>query len=233
MMSVSRLKDAVKRRYLRYKAEDKNAEDERVQELESANVIAASMPKDIGVPRYLRYKAEDKNADDYWDEELERANSILHNRVIRMERDKLCVDCARFDWLRTHFYTREAKRSGGRDLEKDDLKIGDEFQGRRFWIRLNTVALHGIEDDVQWLAFEIVLGVKDVAKQLAEHPRFVWTIQISECSLCSAIYSYASTMIQQSWPAGLQRELKVTLRRGCFLEEGRDHRCCSVRLLTL
>jgi hypothetical protein len=192
------------------------------------------MPNDVDIPRYIRYKAEDKNAADYWDEELERANSILHNRVIRMERDKLCVGCARFDWLRTHFYTREAKRSGGRDLEKDDLKIGNDFQGDQEKMKLWTVALHGIEDDVHWLAFETIPGVKDVAEQLAEHPRFQWTLQESqacECTLCSAIFSNASTMTRQSWPARLQRKLRVKLRRGRFLEEGENHHCYSVRLL--
>jgi hypothetical protein len=199
--------------------------------------MAASMPNDLDIPRYLRYKAEDKNADDYWDEELERANSILHNRVKRMERDKLCVGCARFDWLRTHFYTREAKRSGGRDLNKEDLKIRNDFKANladQKKTRLRTVALHGIEDNVQWKAFQIIPGMENSATRLAEHPRFEWIVQESEtlaCTLCSAIFAQASTRKHQS--SGLRSDLTVTLKRGCFLEKGGDHRCYPVGLLIL
>jgi hypothetical protein len=62
--------------------------------------------------RSPRYNTDTENVVDYWDEEIEIANKILHGRVIRMHRDRLCTGCARFDWLRTIYYTRETRRRG-------------------------------------------------------------------------------------------------------------------------
>jgi hypothetical protein len=156
--------------------------------------------------RFLHYKADVKDAKEYWDEELERANMILHGRVCRMHRDKLCTGCARFDLLRTHFYTREARRQGNQDLRPDD---------------------------VQWSSFEIVPGVEEEVKWLAEHPRFKWNLNGSQpvdCTLCKTLFGVGKKLDQfseQSSPLEYQGALELTIElwTGRFFEEGGSHQC--------
>jgi hypothetical protein len=41
--------------------------------------------------------------------DLKRANRIIYERVLRMSRDSLCVNCARLRWVKTHDLTRHFK----------------------------------------------------------------------------------------------------------------------------
>jgi hypothetical protein len=183
--------------------------------------------------RFLHYKADVKDAKEYWDEELERANMILHGRVCRMHRDKLCTGCARFDLLRTHFYTREARRQGNQDLRPEDRKMKKDFNGS--WHDMTTHArfLDGIEDNVQWSSFEIVPGVEEEVKWLAEHPRFKWNLNGSQpvdCTLCKTLFGVGKKLDQfseQSSPLEYQGALELTIElwTGRFFEEGGSHQC--------
>jgi hypothetical protein len=95
--------------------------------------MSGNTSKSADIPRYLRYKADVQKEKgslgvlgkpekkwwltrsyfrlsicterDYREAELCRANRILHDRVVRMRRGRLCTGCASFDWERTLFYT--------------------------------------------------------------------------------------------------------------------------------
>jgi hypothetical protein len=201
-----------------------------------------SAPATTDMPRYLRYKAEEKSADDYWDEELERANSILHNRIVRKDRDKLCVDCARFDWLRTHFYTRNCKRQG-QHLSHQDLtvKVEDEFlngpveSGGRPIMLQKTRHLGGIEDDVPWSDFEFVSDDAQEAKDLARRPRFVWSLvpgRETSCSLGDMLLDTFLPLLGSAQPLKPPHssEFSVRLYRNIFFEQQTGHYCWQVSL---
>jgi hypothetical protein len=188
-------------------------------------------PKDGTTPRYLRYKAEEKNADYYWDKELERANSILHNRVVRMQRDTLCTGCARFDFLRTHFYTRECtpsdetKANEFRKVDKNaDRPLGHQYQ--RY--------LTDVQDDVQWHSFETIQGIEEEVKLLAQHPEFKWKFENEQelvCILCKMLLQTAKATHEAqklSWTTHA-KDVVVNLMAGPLFEEGGRHECHEVR----
>jgi hypothetical protein len=190
--------------------------------------MAASTPKDAAIPRYLRYKSEEKKSDDYWDEELERANSILHNRVVRMQRDKLCTGCARFDFLRTHFYTRECiPRDKAQAAECQKVKN----DAKRPVNALPARNLLGMRDNVNWYCLETFQGVEEGVRLLAQHPEFMWKLGVDDelvCTICSMLFDAGKAMLIQpllphSW------YLVVGLRSGAFFEEGGQHKCREVR----
>jgi hypothetical protein len=186
----------------------------------------AASTSDAAIPRYLRYKAEEKSTDDYWDEELERANRILHNRVVRMHRDKLCTGCARFDFLRTHFYTRECIY---RDKKQEDECAKVKNDAKRP-VMTSSPRFDGIRDNVPWHSFETISGIRENIKLLAQHPEFSWKLdprQKLECTLCKI---FVDAVVQR----GLQPEtpgredLACQLRAGTLYEKGGLHRCNEV-----
>jgi hypothetical protein len=138
--------------------------------------------------------------------------------------------------LRTHFYTRQARRSGNRDLRPIDMLWKDEQDPGTWDDHLYPVSLKGIEDDVQWQVFETSMG-KNIA-ELADHPRFQWPIEehvASACISCSTIFAKASTAEFQRWRGTCpsnphQRILMVEIGRGAFYEKGGSHRCLQVCL---
>jgi hypothetical protein len=190
--------------------------------------MALTTPKDPAIPRYLRYKAEEKNSDDYWDEELERANSILHTRVLRVKKDKLCTGCARFDFLRTHFYTRECTpRDKRQAAECQKVKKN----ARRYYGYLPIRNLLGMRDDVDWHGFEAIQGNEEGVKLLAQHPKFEWTLEMDDgllCTLCSMLLCAGTAMLSQPLLSP-SRYLVVGLSSGTFFEEGGQHKCREVR----
>jgi hypothetical protein len=154
--------------------------------------MTSSAARDPAIPRYLRYKAEEKSADDYWDVELERVNSILHSRVMYMKRDGLCTGCARFDWLRRRGHTREAK---------------DE----RYPIY--SYSLSPV-DDVQWEEFDILSGVAEDTRVMAQHPLDRWEIDIDQpmaCVFCKVLVEYGTSAMDT--PPVESRSLSVTIDR--------------------
>jgi hypothetical protein len=189
----------------------------------------AASTQDAVIPRYLRYKAEDKSVDDYWDEELERANTILHNRVVRMKRDKLCTRCARFEFLRTHFYTRECtyqtkdQKDGCQKVKNDAIRP----------VMLESPRFDGIKDNVPWHSFQTISGIREKVKLLAQHPEFSWKLdsrQIIKCTLCEIIVGTAVACgLRERPPVTPGREdLTIKLRAGMLYEEGGLHRCDEV-----
>jgi hypothetical protein len=189
----------------------------------------AASTQDAAIPQYLRYKAEDKSADDYWDEELERANIILHNRVVRMKRDKLCTRCARFEFLRTHFYTRECmyqtkyQKDGCQKVENDATRP----------VMLKNPRFDGIKDNVPWDSFQTISGIGEKVELLAQHPEFSWKLdsrQIMECTLCEIIAGTAVACGSRERPLVTPRreDLTIQLRAGMLYEEGGLHRCDEV-----
>jgi hypothetical protein len=187
----------------------------------------AASTQDAAIPRYLRYKDEDKSADDYWDEELERANSILHNRVVRMHRDKLCTRCARFDFLRTQFYSRECIYQN-KDQKDDCPKVKNDA---RRPVLIGSPYLDGIKDNVPWNSFEIITGFPDKVEQLAQHPEFDWELhsrQRLECMLCEMVV--ATSLAKKRWYTQTtdREDLRIRLRAGELYEEGGQHRCNEV-----
>jgi hypothetical protein len=187
----------------------------------------AALMQDAAIPRYLRYKAEDRGADDYWDEELERANRILHNRVVRMQRDKLCTGCARFDFLRTHFYSRECIYRN-EEHEENCQKVKNDATRP---VMDGSPTLDGIRDNVPWHSFETISGIPEKVKLLAQHPEFDWELrsrQELQCSLCEIVVA-TSLMEKQWYPLTTEREdLNIQLRAGTLYEEGGQHRCNEV-----
>jgi len=129
--------------------------------------MAETTPEEADIPRYLRYRAEERHAD--WDDHLERANRILHERVQRMHRDKLCTGCAKFDWKRAQFYAR--------DVENED----------QYYYRYTTI--RGVEDNVSWQELEVFLVESEELKLLADHPRFEWQLRKTDhqCALCDTL----------------------------------------------
>jgi hypothetical protein len=183
--------------------------------------MALTTPKDPAIPRYLRYKAEEKSSDDYWDEELERANSILHTRVLRVKRDKLCTGCARFDFLRTHFYTRECTPRDKRQAAECQKVKNDS---KRPLVRPYLRQLYGMKDDVDWHSFATIPGIEEGIRLLAQHPEFKWRIGIDnelECTLCSMLSDAGERAEARPW-----REIE--LGAGVLFEEGGIHRCREV-----
>jgi hypothetical protein len=189
----------------------------------------AASTQDAAIPRYLRYKAEDKSADDYWDKELERANSILHNRVVRMKRDKLCTRCARFDFLRTHFYTRECTYET-KDQEDGCQKVRNDAIRP---VMLRSPSFNGIRDNVPWDSFQTISGMREEVKLLAQHPEFLWQLdagQHIECTLCEKVVDTAIARRLRDRPLVTpgREDLTIQLRPGMLYEEGERHRCNEV-----
>lgn len=188
-------------------------------------------PEYADIPRYLRYKDRGESSDDSWDYELERANRILHTRIIRMHRDKLCEACARFDWLGTHFYTRDVhwidervKWAGQKILNGDQRLPGFDLRYRD---------LENVQDDVIWPRFEVVAGACREAKWLAKDPRFRWQLrkdQGHQCQLCNVLWDKAeaaeqvATLHDSNDPAFLN----IWLMGGPVFEDGGEHQCIDV-----
>jgi hypothetical protein len=189
--------------------------------------MALTTPKDPAIPRYLRYKAEEKSSDDYWDEELERANSILHTRVLRVKRDKLCTGCARFDFLRTHFYTRECtprdkRQAAGCQKVKNDAErpLIDQYERK----------LLGMRDDVDWHGFETIQEIEERVTLLAQHPEFEWRLRIDDelaCTLCNMLL-YTGKAAHLPLSLSPSKCLEIRLSAG-ILFEGGQHECREVR----
>jgi hypothetical protein len=187
--------------------------------------------EDANIPRYLRYKDEDGGLDNGWNYELERANHILHTRILRMHRDKLCKGCARFDWLRTHFYTRdvhwinEGVKWAGQKIQNGDQRLSG------FDLRYRD--LENVQDDVIWPRFEVVAGAHREAKWLAKNPRFRWQLlkdQVHQCRLCNVLWDKAeaagevATLHDGNDPAFLN----IWLMGGPMFEDGEEHQCIDV-----
>jgi hypothetical protein len=188
------------------------------------------------IPRYLRYKAGDTSADDRWDEEIERANEILHNRIIRFHRDELCKGCARFDWLRTHFYTREVRFHNKEDelwgqKVKNDVEIPLAFYP---WG--SDRDLEKFREDVSWNSFKIIAGARQEAVWLAKNPRFRWrlqTDQVLRCKLCKSLWSAAGAIPGLARLRGQDKEpsyLDIKISGGPVFEHGGSHHCIEVSL---
>jgi hypothetical protein len=193
--------------------------------------MAASTPKDAAIPRYLRYKAEEKHSDDYWDAELERANSILHTRVLRVRRDKLCTGCARFDILRTHFYTRGCIPQD--EQQAAQCRTVKNF-GTRFLRDQYIRDLSGMRDDVDWHGFETIQGIEEGVMLLAQHSEFQWRLEIEDglaCTLCSMLfYTGKAEYRLRSWLLpSKDLHLEISLRAGALFDEGGKHTCREVR----
>ncbi|KAH7067102.1 heterokaryon incompatibility protein-domain-containing protein [Paraphoma chrysanthemicola] len=179
------------------------------------------------IPRYIRYKAEDKRGDEYWDDELERVNKIVHDRVQRMKRDKLCSGCARFDWIRTQFYSREAAWGGGKlPLRNNVMSLRvQKFPGSTNAHNYLGVpeSLVGFKDNVSWLGYEAALPETLHISELMNHPRFEWDIDHSQqqsCTLCQSLCRTA-TAIE---PLATHRT-SVRCLAGPLMEGGKDHDC--------
>ncbi|KAF2820114.1 hypothetical protein CC86DRAFT_125621 [Ophiobolus disseminans] len=183
---------------------------------------------DASIPRYLRYKAEDKQADDYWDEELERANTILHGRVLLMHRDKLCSGCARFDWIRTQLYTREAILYD-RELSAEHQKVKNSAERPLPWSETQR-HFHGVEDNVSWHSYKFTQEADDRIKLLADHPRFEWEIADNDlsCILCEALRSTLATILSDNNSSRSFGRGVLELAAGHLFEEGGEHRCSEV-----
>jgi len=195
----------------------------------------------VDIPRYLRYKAEAKQAEGYWDEKLERANSILHERVIRMHRDKLCTGCARFDWLRTHFYMLEtiwyqifvhARDNLVPHLWEQERKPVCSSDYDRVRLRKVFQNLSCSEDDVAWQLFTTLNEVQKDVEPLADHPRFEWAIDPRvklSCHLCNALRE--ASIKSRSPPlsaAPLPSQFTVTLSAGPTYQPEENHSCFDV-----
>lgn len=192
------------------------------------------------IPRYLRYKDGDEGLDDDWDYELERANQILHTRIVRMHRDKLCKDCARFDWSRTHFYTREVHwiyeegRNAGQILD-DRYQMDDGYQPVSSF-DLDYRDLENVRDDVVWSQFEVVAEAHREAKWLAKDPRFRWQLrrdQIHQCQLCKVLWNKAERageVLPELDDSNNSAFLNILLKGGPAFKDGGKHRCIVVSL---
>ena len=194
---------------------------------QNAHAMAKTTPGDAAIPRYLRDKANKLKADDCWDEELERANAVFHERVARFHRDKLCTGYARYDWRRTRFYTRDIVERDVLDhIRHDRIPADDDTLLHRFEMDVKMDRglwpLHGvIEDNIQWHAFEFVLGVNEQLKLLGDHPRFQWELHGSSdhrCTFCNIL----ATFIPESWQAEI---LGVKLLEEYWDREGSSKRC--------
>jgi hypothetical protein len=183
------------------------------------------------IPRYLRRKSGGENVDDGWDSELEKANKILHVRIARMHRDKLCEECACFDWLRTHFYTRQVYWTNEAD-EAAGQKIKTEHQRNPYFADYIR-QLVNVQDDVEWSQFEIVAGARPEAKWLARDPRFHWQLryhQSQQCKLCKSLWNKVETMPRMSKIRDRRNAtlLNVVLMGGPVFEDGENHQCVDV-----
>ena len=197
--------------------------------------------ENANIPRYLRYKNEDGGSDDGWNYELERANHILHTRILRMHCDKLCVGCARFDWLRTQFYTRdvhwideEHKRAG----QKIDNGYQQSFNSHLLEPELSRHhlpyrELENVRDDVVWPRFEVVAGARREAKWLAKDPRFCWQLrkdQVHQCRLCNVLWNRAEAAgeVATLHHSRDTEVLNIRLTGGPVFEDGGEHQCIVV-----
>jgi hypothetical protein len=201
--------------------------------------------EDASIPRYLRYKTEHERGKDCWDDDIERANKILHNRIIRIHQDKLCEGCARFDWWRTHFYTREVRLIDQKDTFADQ-KVGNDTERPVRSIHGNSRNLENIEDEVVWSQFEVVPGARQEALWLAKHPRFRWRLgtgDLLHCMLCKSLYDEAEaatglmTLRTEAEAAAelvdLRRKhnstyVEILLRGGPVFEDEGKHQCIEV-----
>jgi len=173
------------------------------------------------IPRYLRYKADDKNSDDYWDEEIERANYILHERVLRMTRDKLCVNCARFDWVRTQSYNRFFKDTFS--------EIALTLPG--YCTRPLTP---GIMEWFYWNKFKLLPGVGRKSEQLNESQHYDWKLGLGReqsCTFCSILTklheeTFSVSDFRSGWDDA--RQLTVAKWTEPMVEHSEGHRCRNV-----
>ncbi|OAG18895.1 HET-domain-containing protein [Alternaria alternata] len=186
------------------------------------------------IPRYLRYEDGGGDLDNGWDYELERANQILHNQIIRMHRDKLCKGCARFDWLRTHFYTRDV-----RCMDEEDKRAGQKIDNgyqRLSEFDFRHRDFENVYDDVIWPLFEVVAGARRETKWSAKNFRFRWRLrkdQIHQCQLCNILcdkaeaawdvstFDYPNNSAYNSDTAFLD----ILLKGGPVFEDGVKHQC--------
>jgi hypothetical protein len=196
--------------------------------------MALTASYNTSIPRYLRHKAEDTSANDRWDLELDRANKILHDRIVRFHRNELCKGCARFDWLRTHFYTREVRFKKKRD-EQWGRFVGN--QGPRplpFGVSGPIRDFENAQDDVAWSHFEVIAGAPQEAVWLAKNPRFHWrlqTDQILRCRLCKSLWNAAGTvpgLVKLRDKGKSPAYLDIELGGGPIFEDGGKYQCIEV-----
>jgi hypothetical protein len=165
--------------------------------------------------------------DDDLNYEIERANQILHNRIVRMYRDKLCKGCARFDCLRTHFYTRHVHWTDEK-VKWAGQKIHSEYR-RDSSFDLLYRDLENVLDGVIWPHFEVVIGARREAKWLAKDSRLRWQLrkdQVHQCQLCNVLWDKAevATLHDSSDPAFPD----ILLMGGPVFEDRGKHQCVVV-----
>jgi hypothetical protein len=190
-------------------------------------------PASRHLSRLLRYKAEEGKPEGYWGADLEKANNILHDRIWRKERDKLCSGCARFDWLRTGFYTRDVIDCNGNPIDEslffrsEDIQSGSTKDGMPLSFRPRS--LQGLKDDVPWNQFAAVDEGKEEHRLLADHPRFNWELEggaSPECTLCMNIVKpFERGLDLGETPV----RLTVELLMAPFLAKSLSHKCLDVR----
>jgi hypothetical protein len=194
--------------------------------------MSSSLINPDSVPRYIRYKAKNKRGSNYWDAELERVNTIVHERVQRMQRDKLCTGCARFDLIRTQFYSREAVRKDGTSPLRWNVFTLDQQR----WVNIEDLVyvqndLASLQDNVTWPDFEPACEDSRDALELMKHPRFSWAIDTSQdqpCILCRSLMSLGKA--SHPMPRTI-KHLDIKCAAGPLLENGKGHGCLTVSSL--
>jgi hypothetical protein len=198
--------------------------------------MATTMSGAPDLPHYLRRKAGDQNATRSSYPELQRSNSILHDRIVRMHRDKLCQGCARFDWVRTHLYTRDVRSKSKKEKDKGtNRKVRNDLK-RPLTVNLasgRVCDLSRLEDSVIWSEYEVLPEAPKEAGWSARNPRFKWQVQrdkSSKCMLCTLLWDAAreapglARLPRQSEPTYLDIELSG----GPVFEQGGQHQCIEV-----
>jgi hypothetical protein len=190
--------------------------------------MATPSSMDANIPQYLEYRsAPDLQTKGSPEEtaarevQLEKANAILHARVLRKDRDKLCTGCARFDWVGTHFYTRHVTTINHEEPREEPSL----YEARE---------LSKVGDDIPWQMFKLLAGMIQDIELLAKHPRFVWffdTEQQHGCTFCdtlSRLYRSNPFYFRDNGQVVKKRLVHIRMMVGPVFEQRQGHACRNV-----
>lgn len=166
------------------------------------HTMAESTHNATSIPQYLRYKVDVAEIDETERSEakLEKANRIVHERLLRMRRDKLCADCSRFDFKRTRMYSRDVSccyACRSQKIWKDYEDSEEDTWGKE------NVRFH-VQDTVPWHIYETAPGASEEVQLLASHPRLAWWVGVnrsSTCTFCSTARN-CFTQLKNTFPNG-------------------------------